>query len=138
MSIYRILYESEQAEILKSPFEGPIHKLEEAIKVYNDSEDDEDKSDLLGTILVYLERINSLMNNAGITYTPDVSEDEKEETFKNILVNYLETANKFLENKKNTNDFESFNTQNRYLTSLVDIHRTQYVKEGEILMDPEV
>ena len=77
------------------------------------------------------------MNAAGITYTPDVPADEDEDTFQNILVNYIETANKFLESDKVT-DFESFNSQTRYITSLVDIHRTQYVKEGEILMDPEI
>lgn len=136
MSIYRILTEAEKADTVKRPFKEPISKLEDAIKIYNDSEDDEDKSDLLGTILVYLEDINGIMNAAGITYTPDVPTDEDEDTFQNILVNYIETANKFLESDKVT-DFESFNSQTRYITSLVDIHRTQYVKEGEILMDPE-
>lgn len=135
MGIYKILYESEQSEILKRPFEGPIKRLKEAIEVYNVTEDEEELSDLLGMILQQLEEINSLMNRAGITYTPAIPEDEPEEVFRQILDKHVDTCNNFMKSGT-TKDFESFNVQNRYVTSLVDVHRTQYVKERRSTFGP--
>lgn len=136
MGIYQRLVEAEESSYSKTAFKEPINKLKDAIKVYNSEEDDEDRSDLLGTILTYLESINSEMNRRGITYTPDVPADEDEDTFQEILLNYVDDAYNFLDSES-SKDIESFNSQTRYIASLVDIHRTQYVKEGEILMDPE-
>lgn len=136
MKIYHKLLEAEENYYSKKRFSKDIDKLKEAIDVYLSEEDDEERSDLLGTILLHLESINSEMNKMGVTYTPDVSADEDEDTFQEILQRYIESAYDFLKSETNE-DIESFNAQTRYVTSLVDLHRTQYVKEGEILLDPE-
>lgn len=136
MKIYHRLVEAEDKTCSKRKFKQHVDKVRGAIEVYIAEEDDEDRSDLLGTILTYLESINAEMNRLGVTYTPDVPADEDEDAFQSILLSYVETAYEFL-NSESTEDIESFNSQTRYVTSLVDIHRTQYVKEGEILLDPE-
>jgi len=136
MSIYSRLVESEENFYSRDIFKENIKSLKDRIKLYLDTEDDEERSDLLGNILIFLEKINTSMNQLGITYTPDTPADETEEAFQNILATYIDVADKFMRSGKKE-DLEAFNVQNRYLTSLVDIHRTQYIEEGEVLIDPE-
>lgn len=136
MSIYSRLVESEENFYSRDIFKENIKSLKDRIKLYLDTEDDEERSDLLGNILIFLEKINTSMNQLGITYTPDIPADETEEAFQNILATYIDVADKFMRSGKKE-DLEAFNVQNRYLTSLVDIHRTQYIEEGEVLIDPE-
>lgn len=134
ISIYNTLLESYSYEELKNTFKSNLVQIQKLIDKYINDDDEEDYSDTLGMILNNLNNIIKLFNSLGFTYEPDVTSDVDEDSFITILNRFSDQIDRFLSNF-NRNEFESFNTYIKYITSLIDVHRTQYVKEGEVLVD---
>ena len=134
ISIYNSLLESYNSESLKETFKKNLIQIQKLIDKYINEDDENDYSDTLGMILNSINNVIKLFNSLGFTYEPDTTSDVDEDSFKTILTRYSNQIDKFLSNF-NRNEFESFNTYTKYLSSLIDVHRTQYVEEGEILVD---
>ena len=133
ISIYQTLMESYSYDNLKVSLEKELTKFQDLVSKYINEDDEDSYSDTLGLILVPLNNVTNIFNNLGFTYEPDTTSDV-EDIFTTILSRYSDQIDKFLSNF-NRDEFESFNVQTRDLVSLIDIHRTRYIKEGEVLVD---
>lgn len=134
ISIYQSLMESYSYDNLKSSLEKELTNFQELVSKYINEADEDNYSDSLGLMLVPLNNVTNIFNQLGFTYEPDTTSDVEEDIFTTILSRYSEQIDKFLSNF-NRDEFESFNVQTRDLASLIDLHRTRYIKEGEILVD---
>lgn len=134
ISIYQTLMESYSYDNLKASLEKELTKFQDLVSKYINEDDEDSYSDTLGLILVPLNNVTNIFNNLGFTYEPDTTSDVEEDIFTTILSRYSDQIDKFLSNF-NRDEFESFNVQTRDLASLIDLHRTRYIKEGEILVD---
>ena len=111
-----------------------LHRIQNLIDEYYYSDDKNVSNDILGDIINNLNSIISNFNDLGYTYEPDASTDVNESIFKNILMKYKEQSQDFIRNF-NEDILEAFNTQTRYLLNLIDIHRTNFIDEGEVLTE---
>ena len=81
-----------------------------------------------------LNNIIKKFKELGFTYEPDSMSDVNEDSFTTILHRYSDLIDTFLQSFDRTL-FESFNVQTQSIFTLIDLHRTQYIKEDEILID---
>lgn len=97
---------------------------------------EETRPSLLDKINKVLNKVISQFDYIGYTYAPEVVPDESEDNFMEILDNYRESIGRFL-NEFKKEDFEAFNTETRNIQNLIEVHRTSYMKEGEVLTEYE-
>ena len=88
-----------------------------------------------------MDSLNKVLNividqfdSIGYTYAPEIIPDEPEENFIDILDNYRESIGRFISDF-DQDSFEAFNTETRNIQNLIEVHRTSYMKEGEILTE---
>lgn len=96
--------------------------------------DENSYSDILGKILIPLNNIVKKFNELGFTYEPNRDSDVDEDIFTTILSRYSDQIEDFISDFDRSK-FESFNVQTKDLISLIDLHRTRFIKEGEVLID---
>lgn len=134
MNIYKALKEQMTISDFKDQLIPALNKVSDLIGEYVLQAEDSDKPTLLNDIDQALNIVINKFNSIGYTYAPEVTPDEPEENFETILDNYRESIGRFIYNF-DQDDFEAFNTETRNIQNLVEVHRTSYMKEGEILVD---
>ena len=134
MNIYKALKEQMTIGDFKERLVPALNKVSDLIGEYVLQADELEKPTLLNDIDQALNIIVNEFNSIGYTYTPEVTPDEPEENFETILDNYRESIGRFI-NDFDQNSFESFNTETRNIQNLVEVHRTSYMKEGEVLTE---
>ena len=111
-----------------------LEKFQNLVIEYINLADENDFSSILGEMLVPLNNVIKKFNELGFTYEPDTTTDVDEDNFTTILDRYSDQVEDFISDFSR-DKFESFNVQTRDIFSLIDLHRTRYIKEGEILID---
>lgn len=134
ISIYKTLLESYEFDNLKQYMKSNLEKFQNLVIEYINLADENDFSSILGEMLVPLNNIIKKFNELGFTYEPDTTTDVDEDSFTTILDRYSDQVEDFISDFSR-DKFESFNVQTRDIFSLIDLHRTRYIKEGEILID---
>lgn len=134
ISIYKTLLESYEFDNLKQYMKSNLEKFQNLVIEYINLADENDFSSILGEMLVPLNDIIKKFNELGFTYEPDTTTDVDEDSFTTILDRYSDQVEDFISDFSR-DKFESFNVQTRDIFSLIDLHRTRYIKEGEILID---
>ena len=134
ISIYNTLLESYNHDNLKDFMKNNFIKFQDLVQQYIELDDEDEYSDTLGLMLKPLNEVINKFNELGFTYEPDVTNDVDEDQFVTILSNYSNQTEDFISNFDRAK-FETFNVQTKDIASLIDLHRTRYIKEGEILVD---
>lgn len=134
ISIYKTLLESYEFDNLKQYMKSNLEKFQNLVIEYINLADENDFSSILGEMLVPLNNVIKKFNELGFTYEPDTTTDVDEDNFTTILDRYSDQVEDFISDFSR-DKFESFNVQTRDIFSLIDLHRTRYIKEGEILID---
>lgn len=134
ISIYKSLLESYEYDSLKNYFTENLTNFQKISDVYINDTDEDERSDVLGEMLQPLNNIIKKFKELGFTYEPDSMSDVNEDSFTTILHRYSDLIDTFLQSFDRTL-FESFNVQTQSIFTLIDLHRTQYIKEDEILID---
>lgn len=134
ISIYKTLLESYEFDNLKQYMKSNLEKFQNLVIEYINLADENDFSSILGEMLVPLNNVIKKFNELGFTYEPDTTTDVDEDSFTTILDRYSDQVEDFISDFSR-DKFESFNVQTRDIFSLIDLHRTRYIKEGEILID---
>lgn len=134
ISIYKTLLESYEFDNLKQYMKSNLEKFQNLVIEYINLADESDFLSILGEMLVPLNNIIKKFNELGFTYEPDTTTDVDEDNFTTILDRYSDQVEDFISDFSR-DKFESFNVQTRDIFSLIDLHRTRYIKEGEILID---
>lgn len=134
ISIYKSLLESYEYDSLKNYFTENLTNFQKICDVYINDTDEDERSDVLGEMLQPLNNIIKKFKELGFTYEPDSMSDVNEDSFTTILHRYSDLIDTFLQSFDRTL-FESFNVQTQSIFTLIDLHRTQYIKEDEILID---
>lgn len=134
ISIYKTLLESYESDNLKQYMKSNLEKFQNLVIEYINLADENDFSSILGEMLVPLNNVIKKFNELGFTYEPDTTTDVDEDNFTTILDRYSDQVEDFISDFSR-DKFESFNVQTRDIFSLIDLHRTRYIKEGEILID---
>lgn len=133
-NLFHFLKETIILQDLKANTMPYLHNIQNLVDKYYYSDDKNVSNDILGDIIDNLNNIISNFNDLGYTYEPDASTDVSESIFKNILIKYREQSQDFIRNF-NEDMLEAFNTQTKYLLNLIDIHRTNFIDEGEVLTE---
>ena len=120
INLYKYLKETALLNELRDTMLPSLHNIQNLIESYYYSE----KADIniLNRISDNLNVVITELENLGYKYEPDSSTDEDEEVFKTILLRYREEISNFISHFSEE-AFESFNTQTRYISNLVDIHK---------------
>lgn len=137
MNLYNYLKETEVLNDIKQSLKSPIQKANQLIGEYVLIIKDEDRGRYLDDIEEQLNFIVKILEGFGYNYQPEQIPDEPEEVFKNILNKYKDELIVFYNNlSKDT--LNSFNSQTRYIINLIEIHRTNFIDEGEVLVDTDI
>lgn len=137
MNLYNYLKETEVLNDIKQSLKSPIQKANQLIGEYVLIIKDEDRGRYLDDIEEQLNFIIKILEGFGYNYQPEQIPDEPEEVFKNILNKYKDELIIFYNNlSKDT--LNSFNSQTRYIINLIEIHRTNFIDEGEVLVDTDI
>ena len=137
MNLYNYLKETEVLNDIKQSLKSPIQKANQLIGEYVLIIKDEDRGRYLDDIEEQLNLIVKILEGFGYNYQPEQIPDEPEEVFKNILNKYKDELIVFYNNlSKDT--LNSFNSQTRYIINLIEIHRTNFIDEGEVLVDTDI
>lgn len=137
MNLYNYLKETEVLNDIKQSLKSPIQKANQLIGEYVLIIKDEDRGRYLDDIEEQLNFIVKILEGFGYNYQPEQIPDEPEEVFKNILNKYKDELIIFYNNlSKDT--LNSFNSQTRYIINLIEIHRTNFIDEGEVLVDTDI
>lgn len=134
MNIYKALKEEITVGAFKDILLPILNKLSDLIGEYVLQAEEEDRPELLNSINQALNLVVEQFDSIGYTYVPEVAPDEPEDIFVNILDNYRESIGRFI-NDFDQENFEAFNTETRNIQNLIEVHRTSYMKEGEILTE---
>ena len=132
--LFRFLKETIVLQDLKDKSIPYLHNIEDLVDKYYYCDDKNVSKDILEDLVDNLNQIISNFNDLGFTYEPDASTDISESTFKRTLLKYKEQIQLFISNF-NEDSLEAFNTQTRYLLNLIDVHRTDFMDEGEVLTE---
>ena len=68
-----------------------------------------------------LEKISNLLDNYGYTYTPSNAEDVSEDSFEEIVMRYLESFRKYID--EGSSNVETINVNIKKLLMIVDKHK---------------
>ena len=134
MNIYKALKEQITVGDFKDRLLPTLNKLSDLIGEYVLQAEEDEKPELLDSINQVLNIVIDQFDSIGYTYAPEVVPDEKEDMFIEILDNYRESIGRFISDF-DQDSFESFNTETRNIQNLIEVHRTSYMKEGEILTE---
>jgi len=134
MNIYKALKEEITVGAFKDTLLPILNKLSDLIGEYVLQAEEEDRPELLDSINQVLNIVIEQFDSIGYTYAPEVVPDEPEDTFVDILDNYRESVGRFIGDFDQEN-FEAFNTETRNIQNLIEVHRTSYMKEGEVLTE---
>ena len=120
INLYKYLKETALLNELKDTMLPSLHNIQNLIENYYYSE--EVNIDILNKMTENFNVVITELEKLGYKYEPDSSTDEDEEVFKTILLRYREEISNFISHFSEE-AFESFNTQTRYISNLVDIHK---------------
>lgn len=137
MNLYNYLKETEVLNDIKQSLKSPIQKANQLIGEYVLIIKDEDRGRYLDDIEEQLNFIVKILEGFGYNYQPEQIPDEPEEVFKNILNKYKDELIVFY-NNLSKDILNSFNSQTRYIINLIEIHRTNFIDEGEVLIDTDI
>lgn len=87
---------------------------------------DENKKErlfILNDLSSDLEKVSNLLDNYGYTYTPSSFGDIDEDNFEEVLMRYLESFKKYVDNGES--NVETINVNIKYLLYLVDKHKNK-------------
>ena len=136
MHLYKILKESIALSSLQDLFKPIFYDLRDLIIKYNDSDDESVYSDILEDIINKLNEVVDILNSLGYTYEPEQVPDVDEEVFRANLESYKEQLFYLLHHFEE-DLLNQFNVQTKYILNLIEIHRPNYIEEGEILYDEQ-
>lgn len=136
MSIYKYLKESLTMNSLKDSLINVFHEAQNLILEYILVANENESGEVLDDLQSKLNKIVDIFNTLGYTYEPETVPDVDEDTFKHNLENYKEELS-YLLNNFDEALFEQFNVQTKYILNLIEVHRTNFIKEGEVLIDEE-
>lgn len=134
MNLYKYLKETELLNELKETLTPDLHNIQNIISKYILMYKRETAKDTIDTLQRTMQDVVDKFSSLGYTYQPETVPDVNENIFKNILDKYKEFISKFL-GEFSEDLFESFNVQTRYILNLIEVHRTKYIEEGEVLTD---
>ena len=137
MNLYNYLKETEVLNDIKQSLKSPIQKANRLIGEYVLIIKEEDRGRYLDDIEEQLNFIVKILEGFGYNYQPEQIPDEPEEVFKNILNKYKDELIVFY-NNLSKDILNSFNSQTRYIINLIEIHRTNFIDEGEVLIDTDI
>lgn len=131
MQFFISLKENATLNQFKDDIRPTIYNIIDLIIEYINTDGSNDSKDILVDLNKQLDIIISKLNALGYTYTPESNPDPNEEEFKNLLEKFKEELSYFY-NNLSKEMLESFNTQVKYMSNLVDTHITNFIGE-EIL-----
>ena len=134
MNFYRILKESIEIDNIKNKLEPSFNQVLDSINDFIDNADESNSGKYLDNLKDKLQNVITIFNQLGITYEPDVSADVDEDTFKTSLERYSNSIKEFMK-EYSQDSLEAINSLTRNIEGLVEIHRTNYIDEGEVLND---
>lgn len=134
MNLYNYLKETERINSLKLRLKDLLFKVQDLAAEYIFEAEESEYGSILDNIHELLTQVTEVFNSIGFDYQPETVPDEKEEVFKSILEKYRQQISYFF-NNFNEDIFEAFNTQTRYMLNLIEVHRTNFLEEGEVLID---
>ena len=131
MNLYNYLKEATTINAIRESIIRPIHEIQNLITYYlKVAETEKEHNELLGDIINELNKIVVILNDIGYDYQPENTPDVNEDTFRNTLDKFKDDLSRYL-NNLNNDSLESFNAQIRYILNLIDVHRTNFIEEGE-------
>lgn len=136
MHLYKLLKESIALNSLKDLFTPIFYDIKDLVIKYNDSDDESLYSDILEDIINKLNEVVDILNSLGYTYEPEQVPDVDEEVFRANLESYKEQLFYLLHNFEE-DLLNQFNVQTKYILNLIEVHRPNYIEEGEILYDEQ-
>lgn len=134
MNFYRILKESIEIDNIKNKLEPSFNQVLDSINDFIDNADESNSGKYLDDLKDKLQNVITIFNQLGITYEPDVSADVDEDTFRTSLERYSNSIKEFMK-EYSQDSLEAINSLTRNIEGLVEIHRTNYIDEGEVLND---
>lgn len=134
MNFYRILKESIEIDNVKNKLEPSFNQVLDSINDFIDNADESNSGKYLDDLKDKLQNVITIFNQLGITYEPDVSADVDEDTFRTSLERYSNSIKEFMK-EYSQDSLEAINSLTRNIEGLVEIHRTNYIDEGEVLND---
>ena len=138
MSLYSALQEALTINTIRDDLLKHVHDIQDNITDYlKVAETEEEHNEILGRLVEELNSMIFIFNNIGFDYQPETTPDVNEDTFRDILEKFKEDLSRYLNNFSN-NILEAFNTQVRYILNLIEVHRTNFIKEGEILTESSI
>ena len=134
MHLYKILKESTTLSNIKDLLEPIFYKVKDLVIEYIDLDDKSDQNEVLGEIEIKINQIIDILQSLGYTYEPEQTPDVDEDVFKANLESYKEQLFYLLHHFEE-DLLNQFNVQTKYILNLIEVHRPNYIEEGEILYD---
>lgn len=134
MHFYKILKESTTLSNIKDLLEPIFYKVKDLVIEYIDLDDKSDQNEVLGEIEIKINQIIDILQSLGYTYEPEQTPDVDEDVFKANLESYKEQLFYLLHHFEE-DLLNQFNVQTRYILNLIEVHRPNFIEEGEILYD---
>lgn len=134
MHFYKILKENTTLSSLKDLLEPIFYNIKDLVIEYIDLDDKNDQNEVLGEIEIKINQIIDILQSLGYTYEPEQTPDVDEEVFKANLESYKEQLFYLLHNFEE-DLLNQFNVQTRYILNLIEVHRPNFIEEGEVLYD---
>lgn len=136
MNLYNYLKETEILNDLKMSIKTPVQTLDRLIGEYTLIIEDNEKDQYLADMEEQLNLLIKIFDGFGYTYEPEVVPDENEKVFIKILSKYRDELLNFY-NTLSKEILPVFNVQTRYVLNLIEVHRTNFIEEGEVLIDTD-
>ena len=116
---------------LKTTIIPSLHEVQSEIERYSFAEEDEYMS-ILSKIQDNLNTVIEVFDNLGYDYEPEVEPDVSDSTFSNMLIRFKDQISNFISHFDSDNMY-SFNASVRKINNTIDVHKTNFIKEGEVL-----
>lgn len=126
MQFFISLKENATLNQFKDDIRPTIYNIIDLIIEYINTDGNNDSKDILVDLNKQLDIIISKLNALGYTYMPESNPDPSEEEFKNLLEKFKEELSYFY-NNLSKEMLESFNTQVKYMSNLIDMHITNFI-----------
>ena len=136
MNLYKYLKESIALNSLKDSLKSVFHEAQNIISIYILEAENNERGEVLDDLEAKLNKIVDIFTALGYTYEPETVPDVDEETFTTTLDRYKEQMS-YLLNNFEEDLFDQFNVQTRYILNLIEVHRVNFIEEGEILYDQQ-
>lgn len=129
MNIFKELKEEVLMGELRDTLVPILYDISELIDYYYYLDSNSEKNENLSDLSSELNKVTDIFDNLSYDYVPENTPDVDDNKFKSILLKYKDIILSFVNNFTEDN-FESFNSETRYILNLIDIHRTSLIKEG--------